>query len=923
MRVDPNPVQAHGAGSETGCGANQASLLGRRGVDWRRFGIYTCHFGASDRPGPLLGALQARFGSAWRLLLVRVMQAQYTHKSQEALAAAQARATADRHPELTPLHLASALLAEPEGVSAALLGKLEVEPKALAGEIDAKLAKRPKVDGGALAMSASLAGLLENAQALAAKLGDEFVSTEHLLVALVANAGADLQPILASRSLTAERVEAALIEVRGSRRVTSPNPEASYEALSKYAEDLTQSAADGKLDPVIGRNEEIRRVIQVLSRRRKNNPVLIGDPGVGKTAIVEGLAQRILTGDVPEGLQGRRVMALDLGAMLAGAKYRGEFEERLKAVLNEVRESDGDVILFIDEMHTLIGAGGAEGAVDAANLLKPALARGELHCIGATTLDEYRKHVEKDAALERRFLPIQVHEPSIEDTVAILRGLKERYEVHHGVRIQDGALITAARLADRHIADRFMPDKAIDCVDEAAAQLRTAIDSLPPELDSIERSTRHLEIERSALEKDEQKSSQARLKAIAAELAELEESGTALRARWQREKDLIRSIRAGKAYIETLRAEASQEERSGNFERVGAIRFGELPQAEVDLQANTQLLEEVQADGALLPEAVDAEMIASVIARWTGIPITKLLETERAKLMSMEAHIGERVIGQTAAIASISQAVRRARAGIQETTRPLGSFLMLGPTGVGKTEVARALADFLFDDERHMVRLDMSEYMEKHSVSRLIGAPPGYIGHDEGGALTEAVRRHPHTVLLLDEVEKAHPDVFNVLLQLLDDGRLTDSRGRTVDFSQTLVLMTSNLRGESQLREFFRPEFLNRLDEVLTFDALTPEQLRSIVDVQIGRLAQHLSTQEFGLEISSAARDQLATMGFDPEFGARPLKRVIQKHIQNPVAEAILAGDLVAGGGAWVDWFEDSGFVVKAKAPVLDHEAAA
>jgi ATP-dependent Clp protease ATP-binding subunit ClpB len=851
------------------------------------------------------------------------MQAQYTHKSQEVLAAAQARATSHGHPELTPLHLAAALLAEPEGVSAAILGKLEVEPRALAGEVDALLAKQPTVQGGTLSMSASVAQLLERAQALAVKLEDEFVSTEHLLVAMIGLEDADLQPTLSARSLSAERVEAALVEVRGSRRVTSPNPEANFEALSKYAQDLTQSAADGKLDPVVGRNDEIRRVIQVLSRRRKNNPVLIGDPGVGKTAIVEGLAQRILAGDVPDGLQGRRVMSLDLGAMLAGAKYRGEFEERLKAVLNEVSEAEGEVILFIDELHTLVGAGGAEGAVDAANLLKPALARGELHCIGATTLDEYRKYVEEDAALERRFLPIQVHEPSIDDTVAILRGLKERYEVHHGVRIQDGALITAARLADRHIADRFMPDKAIDCVDEAAAQLRTAIDSLPPELDSIERRTRHLEIERSALEKDDQKASLTRLTIIGAELAELAESGTALRARWQREKDLIRSIRAGKALLETLRAEADQEERMGNFERVGAIRFGELPEAEADLEASTKLLDEVQSDSALLPEAVDAEMIASIIARWTGIPITKLLETERAKLMSMEQHIGERVIGQTDAIASISQAVRRARAGIQETTKPLGSFLMLGPTGVGKTEVARALADFLFDDERHMVRLDMSEYMEKHSVSRLIGAPPGYIGHDEGGALTEAVRRQPHTVVLLDEVEKAHPDVFNVLLQLLDDGRLTDSRGRTVDFSQTLVLMTSNLRGESQLRDFFRPEFLNRLDEVLTFDALTEEQLRSIVDVQIERLAKHLSSQDFGLEISVAARDQLAALGFDPEFGARPLKRVIQKHIQNPVAESILTGDLVAGGVAWVDWFDESGFVVKAKPPILDHEAAA
>jgi len=829
------------------------------------------------------------------------MQEQYTNKSAAALQGAQALATELGHPELTPTHLAVSLLEEPEGVTSAVLNKLEVDPQVLRLELQQKLSRLPRTSGGQAGVSRELGATLAAAQAAAKKLGDKYVSTEHLLLALAREGGRELVGVFEQRKLSGERIEAALAEVRGGRRVETDNPEATFEALEKYARDLTAEARAGKLDPVIGRDTEIRRVMQVLTRRRKNNPVLIGDPGVGKTAIVEGLAGRIEAGDVPEGLKGKRVMALDIGALLAGAKYRGEFEERLKAVLDEIAQGEGDIVLFIDEMHTLVGAGGAEGAVDAANMLKPALARGDLHCIGATTIDEYRKYIEKDKALERRFLPVQVDEPTVDDTLAILRGLKERYEVHYGVRILDEALVAAARLADRHITQRFLPDKAIDCVDEAAAQVRMAIDSLPPELDTLERVIRRLEIERSALQKEGARGSEDRLEAIAKELAELNEKKTALRSRWDAEKELITSLRAGKALIEGLRAESERKEREGALERVAEIRFKDLPEAEKDVLATEERLAQVQADGALLPEEVDGEAIAGVVSRWTGIPATRLMETERDKLLHMEDRVGRRVIGQDHAVAAIAEAVRRARAGLQETSRPLGSFLLLGPTGVGKTETARALAEFLFDDETAMVRLDMSEYMEKHSIARMIGAPPGYIGHDEGGALTEAVRRKPHSVILLDEVEKAHPDVLNSLLQILDDGRMTDGKGTVVDFTQTLVLMTSNLRTDAQLREFFRPEFLNRVDEVLTYHSLGQEHLRRIVDVQLERVAAHLAEQDVGLELTDAARDKLAEEGWDPEFGARPLKRVIQRRIQNRLATAILGGELGAGDTARFD----------------------
>jgi ATP-dependent Clp protease ATP-binding subunit ClpB len=836
---------------------------------------------------------------------------QFTTKSAQALQAAQAIAREKKNSELGSAHLALALLDEPEGLLGAVLTKLGVEPVALRAEVE-RLISRLAVQAtppAQLPLSPDLHRVLEHAVALTKKFGDSFVSTEHLLLALVAKGEGALAKLFAERRLTSDKVEAAIVQARGARKVDTPEPEATFEALEKYARDLTADARAGKLDPVIGRDDEIRRTMQVLSRRRKNNPVLIGDPGVGKTAIVEGLANRIVAGDVPEGLKGKRIMALDLGALLAGAKYRGEFEERLKAVLAEIAGGGGDtgggeIVLFIDELHTLVGAGGAEGAVDAANMLKPALARGELHCIGATTLDEYRKHIEKDKALERRFMPVMVDEPDVDDTIAILRGLKERYETHYGVNILDEALVAAARLSERHITERFLPDKAIDLVDESAAQLKISIDSLPPELDDLERRIRQREIEKSALKKEGGADSRARLAAIEEELAGLNEAKSALHARWQTEKDLITKIRAGKALIESLRAEAEKKERAGDFERVGQLRYGEIPAAEKSVKTAQEDLRRAQKEGALLPEVVDAEAIARVVSRWTGIPASRLLETERERLLHMEESLRERVVGQDHALELISESVRRARAGLQERTRPLGSFLLLGPTGVGKTETARALAEFLFDSETAMIRVDMSEYMEKHAVSRMIGAPPGYVGYDQGGALTEAVRRKPHSVILLDEVEKAHPDVFNVLLQILDDGRLTDGQGHVVDFTQTLVLMTSNLRDEKDVRARFRPEFINRLDEVILYKPLEREQIRRIVDVQLARLARRLTEQEVALELTQAARDALAEEGWDPEYGARPLKRAIQRRLENKLAEAILSGSLLPGATAAFDFGE-------------------
>jgi ATP-dependent Clp protease ATP-binding subunit ClpB len=858
------------------------------------------------------------------------MQNEFTTKSAQALTAAQENALMRHNGEVTPLHLAAGLLDEPEGLMTALFTKLDVEPSALRVEIDRELDRLGQDSSAQLAPSQDLVRVLAESKAAAKRLGDSFVSTEHLLLGLAkSDEGAPSSPgglagLFTDRNLTTTRIDAALEEVRGARRVESADPEASFDALAKYARDLTADATAGKLDPVIGRDSEIRRVTQVLSRRRKNNPVLIGDPGVGKTAIAEGLALRIVEGDVPEGLKQKRLLNLDIGLLLAGAKYRGEFEERLKAVLDEVRDADDNVILFIDELHTLVGAGGAEGAMDAANMLKPALARGELHCIGATTVDEYRKHIEKDKALERRFMPVLIDEPSVEDTVAILRGLRERYEVHSGVHIRDDAVVAAARLSDRYVTNRFLPDKAIDLVDEAAAGLRISIDSMPAELELLERSMRRLEIERTALEGQAKKDSEKagdfapkgkakaveengekdsegaepeapdlslartgdvrRLAEIDRELAELGEKRAALRARWDREKELINAIRAGKALIESLRAEADKAEREGDFERVGAIRFGEVPEAEKDQQENRELLSEAQAAGALLPEEVDAEMIAEVVSRWTGIPATRMLQAERDKLLHMEDSLHERVVGQNEAISKISESVRRARAGLQEEDRPLGSFLLLGPTGVGKTETAKALAEFLFDDETAIVRFDMSEFMEKHSVSKLIGAPPGYVGYDEGGSLTEAVHRKPHSVLLFDEIEKAHPDVFNALLQLLDDGRLTDGKGNLVDFTQTLVLMTSNLRDGMELKSAFRPEFLNRLDEIITYDELQPTQIRDIAKIHVARLAARVAQQGIELELAPAALYQLSEEGWDPEYGARPLKRALQRGVQNLLA---------------------------------------
>jgi ATP-dependent Clp protease ATP-binding subunit ClpB len=846
----------------------------------------------------------------------------YTEKAQEAVLAAQNLAEKSSHALVEPEHLLAALVEQPEGIVPEVLRKMSADPAEVARAARELLGKIPQAYGGAQpGLSPRLRIVTDLAEAEAARLKDEFVSTEHLLIGIASETGrSPAGRLLTERGLTRDKIFAALTSVRGSQRVTSQNPEGTYQALERYGRDLTELARKGKLDPVIGRDEEIRRVIQVLSRRTKNNPVLIGEPGVGKTAIVEGLAGRIIRGDVPEGLKNKRIVALDMGALVAGAKYRGEFEERLKAVLKEIADAQGQVILFIDELHTVVGAGAAEGSMDASNMLKPMLARGELHTVGATTLNEYRKYIEKDAALERRFQTVVVGEPTVEDTISILRGLRDRYEIHHGVKFKDAALVAAAVLSNRYISDRFLPDKAIDLVDEAASKLRMEIDSMPSELDEIERRIMQLEIEREALRKERDKASVERLGKLEKELADLKEERGRLAAHWQQEKDAIQKGRKLKEALDEVKQEVERAQRAGDYAKASELQYGRVPQLEQQIRDEEARLATLQSSKRMLKEEVDEEDIAEVVSKWTHIPVSRLMEGEIQKLIHMEERLHQRVIGQDEAIVAVSNAIRRARAGLQDPNRPLGSFLFLGPTGVGKTELARALAEFLFDDEQAMVRIDMSEYQEKHTVSRMIGAPPGYVGYDEAGQLTEAVRRRPYAVVLFDEVEKAHPEVLNVLLQLLDDGRLTDGKGRTVDFKNTVVIMTSNLgRGEGDVmdavRSHFRPEFINRVDEIIAFHSLDRAHMKRIIDIQLSGLMKRLEERKIHVVLTDAAKESIVREGYDPTYGARPLKRTIQRRVLDALALRVLEGQFVEGDTVVVDAGSD-GLTFEKKQPV-------
>ena len=841
----------------------------------------------------------------------------FTVKSQEALGQSQRLAEQYEHQQIEPEHILLALVRQEGGLAKDILKKVGTDPQIIARRLEDVLRSLPKVFGAVeVYISPRTKKILDSALREAQRLNDDFVSIEHLLIVILDAQDTQASKILTSLGVTKDALFKALTDIRGTQRVTDQNPEQKYQALQQYARDLTEQARGGKLDPVIGRDSEIRRVIQVLSRRTKNNPVLIGEPGVGKTAIVEGLAQRIVNGDVPEGLKDKQIVALDMGALLAGAKYRGEFEDRLKAVLKEVQESNGRIIMFIDELHTVVGAGSAEGAVDASNMLKPALARGELRCIGATTLNEYRKYVEKDAALERRFQPVLVKEPTVEDTISILRGLKERYELHHGVRIQDSAIVAAATLSHRYISDRFLPDKAVDLIDEAASALRMEIDSLPSEIDELQRRLMQMEIEREALKKEKDKASQERLEKLLVEIESLKAECEEKKQHWRKEKEAIQTIRSLKEQIEEARTEEQRAERRGDYEKVAEIRYSIIAGLEKRLEEENRKLAELQKHEKMLKEEVDAEDVAEIVAKWTGIPVARMMEGELEKLVHMEERITMRVVGQDHAVRLVANAVRRARSGLQDPNRPLGSFIFLGPTGVGKTELARALAEFLFDDEQAMVRIDMSEFMEKHSVARLIGAPPGYVGYEEGGYLTEAVRRRPYSVILFDEIEKAHPDVFNVLLQILDDGRLTDGQGRTVDFKNTIISMTSNLGSQiiqetsgaqreervlELLRRTFKPEFLNRIDEIIIFNNLTSEHLKQIVDIQLGLLKKRIAERKLFIELTETAVEFIVRHGYDPMYGARPLKRAIQRHIQDPLALNILEGKFTEGDTILVD----------------------